>query len=319
MKSTSAANLLKSRSQSAGFPSLISGYYDYNEDQNYPTTRYYYDGQMMVEDDYTVEGQNEPVVTVIRYGIGARGIDFMDKRVDDGPETKGYPIYDGHGNMIATLGQTQGSPYYSLADLRSYDVWGAVRSGSTNGDPKQRYCANLGHVQDDESGLIYMRARYYEPWSGRFISEDPARDGRQWFVYCRNNPLGFADANGKNPLALFLIFLGAAGILKTVTVMAPALHLLAIGLSRARDSFEVETLWNEYMDAYRGSSLLGEEGSLIARLAGTALQILNHAAGKAGAPWGIAVSGLSIGARGAFLCYGYQLRIAWYFADIDNY
>lgn len=203
--------------------------------------------------------------------------------------------------------------------MRTYDVWGSVRSGSSTGDPKQRYCANLGHVQDDESGLIYMRARYYEPWSGRFISEDPARDGRQWFVYCRNNPLGFADANGKNPLALFLIFLGAAGILKTVTVMAPALHLLAIGLSRARDSFEVETLWNEYMDAYRGSSLLGEEGSLIARLAGTALQILNHAAGKAGAPWGIAVSGLSIGARGAFLCYGYQLRIAWYFADIDNY
>ena len=297
----------------------VSGHYDENLAENLPTSRYYYDGQMMVEDDYTVEGQYEPVVTVMRYGIGARGIDFMDKRVDDGPETKGYPIYDGHGNMIATLGQTQGSPYYSLADLRSYDVWGAVRSGSTNGDPKQRYCANLGHVQDDESGLIYMRARYYEPWSGRFISEDPARDGRQWFVYCRNNPLGFADANGKNPLALFLIFLGAAGILKTVTVMAPALHLLAIGLSRARDSFEVETLWNEYMDAYRGSSLLGEEGSLIARLAGTALQILNHAAGKAGAPWGIAVSGLSIGARGAFLCYGYQLRIAWYFADIDNY
>ncbi|NOG39214.1 MAG: hypothetical protein HND43_07455 [Armatimonadetes bacterium] len=63
-----------------------------------------------MEDDYTVEGQYEPTVTVMRYGIGARGIDFMDKRVDDGPETKGYPIYDGRGNMIATLGQTQGSP-----------------------------------------------------------------------------------------------------------------------------------------------------------------------------------------------------------------
>ncbi len=57
----------------AGFPSPISGYYDYNEDQNYPATRYYYDGQMRVEDDYTVEGQYEPVVTVMRYGIGARG------------------------------------------------------------------------------------------------------------------------------------------------------------------------------------------------------------------------------------------------------
>ncbi|KXK15168.1 MAG: hypothetical protein UZ18_ATM001001618 [Armatimonadetes bacterium OLB18] len=100
----------------------VSGHYDENLAENLPTSRYYYDGQMMVEDDYTVEGQYEPVVTVMRYGIGARGIDFMDKRVDDGPETKGYPIYDGHGNMIATLGRSESSPYFGVADLRSYDV-----------------------------------------------------------------------------------------------------------------------------------------------------------------------------------------------------
>lgn len=199
-----------------------SGYYDEIQGQNLPTSRYYYDGQMMVEDDYTVEGQYEPVVTVMRYGIGARGIDFMDKRVDDGPETKGYPIYDGHGNMIATLGQTQGSPYYSLADQRSYDVWGSVRSGSTTGDPKQRYCANLGHVQDDESGLIYMRARYYEPWSGRFISQDPTLFGHNWFSYARNDPMSYADANGQswtNILGGALAALGmmyAAGAIATL-------------------------------------------------------------------------------------------------------
>ncbi|MCL4285719.1 MAG: RHS repeat-associated core domain-containing protein [Fimbriimonadaceae bacterium] len=174
-----------------------SGYYDEIQGQNLPTSRYYYDGQMMVEDDYTVEGQYEPVVTVMRYGIGARGIDFMDKRVDDGPETKGYPIYDGHGNMIATLGRSESSPYFGVADLRSYDVWGSVRSGSTTGDPKQRYCANLGHVQDDESGLIYMRARYYEPWSGRFISEDPAHSGGNWNIYCDSDPVNYRDSTGK--------------------------------------------------------------------------------------------------------------------------
>ncbi|MBL1153285.1 MAG: RHS repeat-associated core domain-containing protein, partial [Armatimonadetes bacterium] len=111
-----------------------------------------------------------------------------------------YPIYDGHGNMIATLGQTQGSPYYSLADLRSYDVWGAVRSGSTTGNPRQRYCANLGHVQDDESGLIYMRARYYEPWSGRFLSEDSLKAGFNWYIYAQSNPIRFVDVSGQEPL-----------------------------------------------------------------------------------------------------------------------
>ncbi|NOG39940.1 MAG: hypothetical protein HND43_11215 [Armatimonadetes bacterium] len=49
-----------------------SGFYDENQSQNLPTTRYYYDGQMAVEDDNTVVSQNEPVVTVMRYGIGAR-------------------------------------------------------------------------------------------------------------------------------------------------------------------------------------------------------------------------------------------------------
>ncbi|BBO24870.1 MAG: hypothetical protein AMXMBFR19_24000 [Chthonomonadaceae bacterium] len=179
-----------------GFPSLILGYYDYNEDQNYPTTRYYYDGQMMVEDDFTTELSETAQVTVMRYGIGARGIDFLTKRVDAGEENRGFPLYDGHGNMIATLGRSENSPYFGVADLRSYDVWGAVRSGSTTGDPKQRYCANLGHVQDDESGLIYMRARYYEPWSGRFISEDTAGDGVNWYVYAGCDPILNVDSSG---------------------------------------------------------------------------------------------------------------------------
>gem|GEM_PF-6689855 len=42
-------------------------------------------------------------------------------------------------------------------------------------DRSDTYCANLGHKQDDESGLIYIRARYYEPGSGRFISQDTYR------------------------------------------------------------------------------------------------------------------------------------------------
>jgi hypothetical protein len=42
-----------------------------------------------------------------------------------------------------------------------------------------------------------MRARYYEPSRGRFISEDPARDGWNWFSYCDGNPISYADFSGK--------------------------------------------------------------------------------------------------------------------------
>ena len=31
---------------------------------------------------------------------------------------------------------------------------------------------------------------------GRFISKDPVQDGRNWFVYCANNPLGYRDPSG---------------------------------------------------------------------------------------------------------------------------
>ncbi|MBX7134866.1 MAG: RHS repeat-associated core domain-containing protein [Fimbriimonadaceae bacterium] len=87
---------------------------------------------------------------------------------------------------------------HSIGNERQYDVWGAVRSGSTSGDPNNRYCANLGHKQDDESGLIYMRARYYEPGTGRFISEDPAMHGLNWFIYCHSDPVNYDDSSGKD-------------------------------------------------------------------------------------------------------------------------
>ncbi len=41
-----------------------------------------------------------------------------------------------------------------------------------------------------------MRARYYNPGTGRFISEDPIKDGSNWYSYCYNNPLIFRDKNG---------------------------------------------------------------------------------------------------------------------------
>ena len=49
------------------------------------------------------------------------------------------------------------------------------------------------------SGLIYLRARYYDPSIGRFISEDPIRSnkgGGNWYTYCANNPVRFTDPSG---------------------------------------------------------------------------------------------------------------------------
>jgi len=55
-----------------------------------------------------------------------------------------------------------------------------------------------GRQFDIETGLYYYRARYYNPYIGRFLQTDPIGygDGMNWYVYCKNNPLRFLDPSG---------------------------------------------------------------------------------------------------------------------------
>ncbi len=53
-----------------------------------------------------------------------------------------------------------------------------------------------GKFLDEITNLYYFNARWYDAETGRFITEDPVRDGMNWFVYCRNNPLKYIDPMG---------------------------------------------------------------------------------------------------------------------------
>ena len=75
------------------------------------------------------------------------------------------------------------------------DVWGNAIGSETGSN--HRFCGGLGHTTDSDTGLIYMRARYYDPTIGRFASEDPSKNGENWYVYCGDNPVGNVDADGK--------------------------------------------------------------------------------------------------------------------------
>lgn len=66
-----------------------------------------------------------------------------------------------------------------------------------------RYC---GEYLDSETGLTYLRNRYYDNAIGRFITQDPIKDGLNWYVYCGNNPVMFVD-----PMGLDLISIEAEG------------------------------------------------------------------------------------------------------------
>jgi hypothetical protein len=43
-----------------------------------------------------------------------------------------------------------------------------------------------------------MRARYYDPGTGRFVSEDPGCNGNNWYIYAGDNPVNMADQDGKS-------------------------------------------------------------------------------------------------------------------------
>ena len=53
-----------------------------------------------------------------------------------------------------------------------------------------------GKDYDVDTGLWYYNARWYDASLGRFISEDPAGQGSNWYAYGGNNPLGTLDPSG---------------------------------------------------------------------------------------------------------------------------
>ncbi|MBQ4629819.1 MAG: RHS repeat-associated core domain-containing protein, partial [Clostridia bacterium] len=80
-----------------------------------------------------------------------------------------------------------------------YDAYGNQKNISASDTNPFRYC---GEYYDEESGLIYLRNRYYDPEIERFITEDPIQDGMNWYAYCGNNPVMFVDNSGLDAVVI---------------------------------------------------------------------------------------------------------------------
>lgn len=101
-------------------------------------------------------------------------------------DPQGTPLAeaDASGNITATF---------------DYASYGSQALGSPPDEP-----GYTGHVNDPDTGLVYMQARYYDPAVGRFLSTDPVTPAAgnlfdfNRYDYANNNPVNNADPNGKS-------------------------------------------------------------------------------------------------------------------------
>lgn len=106
--------------------------------------------------------------------------------------------YDLLGSPVATTDK-QGNVIWR----EQYEPWGK-KTLNQDGD-HDNVRGYTGHVNDKETGLTYMQARYYDPEIGRFMSIDPVgfkEDNPIMFnryAYANNNPYKFTDPNGEEP------------------------------------------------------------------------------------------------------------------------
>ena len=114
-------------------------------------------------------------------------------------EETAYYRMKAHGDVVAVVdgfGETLKTYKYDAFGKQEEDgnEWLKILFGVNVEDSNPfRYCAEY---YDEETEFIYLRARYYSPEIQRFISEDPIKDGINWYAYCGNNPVMFVDLYG---------------------------------------------------------------------------------------------------------------------------
>ena len=109
-----------------------------------------------------------------------------------------YYHADGLGSIIAITDATG-----NVVQRYEYDSFGNI-TYQQDANFKQPY-TYTGREYDNESGLYYYRARYYDAKVGMFISEDPIGfDGGDvnFFAYVGNNPINYTDPTGEYAAAI---------------------------------------------------------------------------------------------------------------------
>ncbi|MCY8545618.1 RHS repeat-associated core domain-containing protein [Bacillus vallismortis] len=105
--------------------------------------------------------------------------------------------YNAQGDVIAISDSTG-----KTVAKYQYDAWGNPTKTEASDEVKDNRYRYAGYQYDEETGLYYLMARYYEPRNGVFLSldPDPGSDGdsldQNGYAYGNNNPVMNVDPDG---------------------------------------------------------------------------------------------------------------------------
>ncbi len=143
-------------------------------------------------------------------------------------------LYDGHGSTRMLL---NGASDSAVVQRFAFDAYGVALNQSHLTAATDAITTLLySGEQTDKTGLQYLRARYYDPSTGRFNSLDPfAGDSSDplslhKYTYAHNDPISFADPSGQfifSVLASLLAHLGQ--VAEEATTGAAVIGILETG------------------------------------------------------------------------------------------
>ncbi len=257
-------------------------------------TTYNYDDANWLQDVTEQVGQ-DPSVTLAEYEYDAsgqraqkiaggdetnyyyNGLDLLYTKDDNGSIIEENVLED-DGSMICSS-RVDTNDYWYRQDIRgsvtnivdvdddvvksyTYDAYGNTESTGTFINS----FAYTGAVIDTETGLYYMNARYYDPETGRFISQDSFRgDGEAFwhlYAYCDGDPVNCTDPTGHKYGAILYDwrnFSRQAGSEKNY-LKKRIKSLTSIYLYRISSAKQFKNTWNKLTNSYVAVSLIFHAG-----------------------------------------------------------
>ena len=178
-----------------------------------------------------------------------------------------------------------------------YDAWGNHKVLNADGtvNEARSFIGNInpfryrGYYFDTETNLYYLRSRYYDPETGRFISADNLKildvgkdhiNGLNLYAYCFNNWVNDTDPEGEwswdkfwKTLAVVVVAVAVVAVVAAATIATGGAALIAVATFAVVNTasqlvsdvinFAATGEWNSGWEEYVGAFVGGMVGGVV--------------------------------------------------------